>query len=73
MWPWLTSLGIDSAVTCEPGFNYRQTSKLALKRFLDGAHIPQIEFEAELSGFNELIRPIKSGVKSFFALVKAES
>jgi hypothetical protein len=55
-WPWLEALGILSAVTCDPGLNYPETPKLALKRFLDSDVISQIEFESEMSGFSELLR-----------------
>jgi len=55
-WPWLESLGIITATTCEPGLNYSHTPRLALRRFLDGENISQIEFEAEVSGFSELLR-----------------
>jgi len=55
-WPWLDRLGIISATTCEPGLNYAETPRLGLRRFLDGENISQIEFEAELSGFSEIVR-----------------
>jgi len=48
--------GILSATTCDGGLNYRDTPPLALRRFLDGEGISDIEFEAELSGFAELLR-----------------
>ena len=54
--PWLKKLGIESATTCLSGFNYPRTERLALRRFLDGENITQLEFEAELSGFLELMR-----------------
>jgi peptidoglycan/xylan/chitin deacetylase (PgdA/CDA1 family) len=55
-WPWLTAAGFKTATTCEPGFNYRETPRLALKRFLDGEHISDLEFEAEMCGYKELFR-----------------
>jgi peptidoglycan/xylan/chitin deacetylase (PgdA/CDA1 family) len=55
-WPWLTAAGFKTATTCEPGFNYRATPRLALKRFLDGEHISDLEFEAEICGYKELFR-----------------
>ncbi|MBN2070332.1 MAG: polysaccharide deacetylase family protein [Candidatus Krumholzibacteriota bacterium] len=57
--PWLEDTGIKSAVTCDPGLNYPSTDKFALTRFLDGDNISNIEFEAELFGFSELMRKIK--------------
>ncbi len=50
-WPPLSAAGVTSAVTCEPGFNDSSTPPLALRRFLDDEVIPQIEFEAEVTGF----------------------
>jgi len=65
LWPWLTNVGIQSAMTCEAGLNYPETPKLGLKRFLDGEYITQIEFEAELAGYSELLRHMRSGLKYF--------
>jgi len=55
-WPWLQEVQIESATTCEVGLNYSDTPALGLKRFLDGDNIEKIDFEAELSGFSELLR-----------------
>ena len=38
------------------GMNPRGTKKLCLKRFIDGEDVSQIEFEAEVYGFAELLR-----------------
>lgn len=57
--PWLRALGIESATTCLSGFNYPGTDHLALRRFLDGENIAQVEFEAEVSGFLELMRKVR--------------
>lgn len=59
--PWLSELGVESATTCEVGFNDQTTNPLALKRFLDGENITQLEFEAEISGFAELLRRLWAG------------
>jgi peptidoglycan/xylan/chitin deacetylase (PgdA/CDA1 family) len=59
-WPWLESLEILSATTCDAGLNYAQTPRLGLRRFLDGENVSQIEFEAELSGFSEYVRSARS-------------
>jgi peptidoglycan/xylan/chitin deacetylase (PgdA/CDA1 family) len=59
-WPWLTAAGFKTATTCEPGFNYPETPLLALKRFLDGEHISEREFEAEMFGYKELFRRARS-------------
>ena len=48
--------GIVSATTCQVGFNDQTTDPLALYRFLDQDDLHDIEFEAELAGFSELLR-----------------
>lgn len=53
---YLESAKIKSAVTCDPGTNYTNTSKFVLKRLMDGETKHQIEFEAEISGYIELLR-----------------
>lgn len=55
-WPWLTAAKVCSAVTCDPGLNDSATPLLALKRFLDADTLSQIEFEAEIYGFVEILR-----------------
>ena len=62
-WPWLTAAGFTTATTCEPGFNYSDTPPLALRRFLDGEHISDLEFEAELCGYKELLRRVRTGLR----------
>jgi peptidoglycan/xylan/chitin deacetylase (PgdA/CDA1 family) len=55
-WPWLAAAGMRTATTCEQGLNYPNTPRLALRRFLDGEHITDVEFEAEITGYAELLR-----------------
>jgi peptidoglycan/xylan/chitin deacetylase (PgdA/CDA1 family) len=62
-WPWLETLGILTATTCDPGLNYPDTPRLGLRRFLDGENVSQIEFEAELSGFSEFLRVVRSTLR----------
>jgi len=54
--PWLEKAGIASATTCDVGLNDCRTPTLALRRFLDTEFVSAIEFEAELSGFMDLLR-----------------
>jgi len=54
--PWLEEAQVESATTCDPGFNRRGDSPLTLRRFLDSSKVTQLEFEAELSGFIEVLR-----------------
>jgi peptidoglycan/xylan/chitin deacetylase (PgdA/CDA1 family) len=67
-WPWLASLKIRSATTCDAGLNYRTTPRLGLRRILDAEDVPLISFEAEMSGFTELLRSAVRRVRS--ALVR---
>ena len=62
-WPWLVSAGFKTATTCEPGFNYPETPPLALRRFLDGEHISELEFEAEMSGYKEIFRRARARLR----------
>jgi peptidoglycan/xylan/chitin deacetylase (PgdA/CDA1 family) len=61
--PWLEEAGIESATTCDAGMNRRRDSPLTLRRFLDDSRISQLEFEAELSGFSELMRNARALVQ----------
>jgi peptidoglycan/xylan/chitin deacetylase (PgdA/CDA1 family) len=67
---WLRAAGIASATTCEPGLNYQATPKLALLRFLDGEDVSQIEFEAEMYGFNEILRKTRSYLRALSGSTK---
>ncbi|OLB63522.1 MAG: hypothetical protein AUI11_01120 [Acidobacteria bacterium 13_2_20CM_2_66_4] len=58
--PALAAAGIETATTCEGGLNGPDIHPYALQRFFDGEHITALEFEAELSGFPELLRVIAS-------------
>lgn len=69
MWPVLQSAGVRSATTCVPGLNYADTPPLALRRFLDGEHLGQIEFEAEICGYMEMLRRARDAVRRVFASV----
>ena len=52
----LAKLGIESATTCEPGMADAGTSRLLLPRIVDADDMPQIVFEAEMSGLLEIAR-----------------
>ena len=52
----LAEAGIISATTCDTGLVRRGDSYYDLARFLDGESVADIEFEAEVSGFAELLR-----------------
>lgn len=63
-WETLDSLNMESATTCDPGLNTMKTPKFALKRFLDGDNITEIEFISEITGFSEILRSIKTSLKT---------
>lgn len=52
----LRALGIASATTCETGLATPDTDPLLLPRITDGDQLDDVEFEAELTGFAELMR-----------------
>lgn len=56
---YLEKVDVSTATTCRAGFNDSKTPLLCLNRFLDGDNIFTIEFEAELTGFSELLRKIR--------------
>lgn len=58
--PYLDAAGIKSATTCDPGLNYHWTPALLLGRFLDSESVHQIEFEAEMFGYLELLRNLRN-------------
>jgi peptidoglycan/xylan/chitin deacetylase (PgdA/CDA1 family) len=53
---WLSGSGMKTATTCRRGLNYASTSLFRLHRFLDGEHLAQVEFEAEMCGYGEMLR-----------------
>jgi peptidoglycan/xylan/chitin deacetylase (PgdA/CDA1 family) len=52
----LSALGILSATTCEGRLNYPGDNPLALGRLIDSSNVPQIVFEAQVSGIFEFAR-----------------
>lgn len=54
----LHSLGVKSATTCRPGLTSLGKAKTYhyLPRFLDGEDVHMLEFEAEMSGFTDILR-----------------
>lgn len=59
-WDALNQEGVLTATTCETGFVDEKSPLLAWRRILDSSRVSQIEFEAEMCGFNELIRTIRT-------------
>ena len=58
---WLAALGVKSATTIKPGLNYADTPRFFLRRLVDGHPVSEIEFEAEITGFMEIIRALREG------------
>jgi peptidoglycan/xylan/chitin deacetylase (PgdA/CDA1 family) len=58
-WPILTRLGIRSATTTAQGLNFPGAPLLGLRRLTDGDEVHELEFEAELTGFAELLRRLR--------------
>ena len=63
-WPSLAGAGIRSAVTCDAGLNNQTTPNYALRRFLDSEEFAPIEFEAEIVGYTEILRKVRSRIRS---------
>jgi peptidoglycan/xylan/chitin deacetylase (PgdA/CDA1 family) len=63
VWPWLNSMGVVSAATCDAGLNYHGTPRLGLKRILDAEDVSQIQFEAEMAGLKELVRRLREALR----------
>lgn len=59
-WQALQEEQVLTATTCETGLVDENSPSLAWRRILDSSRVSQIEFEAEISGFNELIRKVRS-------------
>ena len=53
--PWLESLGIESATTCEPAYVKRSTNRLNLPRFIDTMGTTGVEFRAWVTGMVGLL------------------
>jgi peptidoglycan/xylan/chitin deacetylase (PgdA/CDA1 family) len=52
----LEELGVRSGTTCVPGLNGPNAHPLALRRFLDFESLTNLDFEAEICGFLDLVR-----------------
>lgn len=62
----LEKVGLISATTCHAGLVQSQgkISNFYLPRFLDGENIHMLEFEAEMSGFSQLLRRFAANFSS---------
>lgn len=60
MYGYLRDSGVRSATLVDSGLVQSDSPTLVLKRLLDGEQVSQLEFEAELSGFLDILRRFKS-------------
>ncbi len=58
---WLAALGVRSATTIKAGLNYVDTPRFMLHRLVDGHPVSDIEFEAEVTGFMDIVRALREG------------
>lgn len=56
LWPELQSVDVLTATTTEVGLVNERSNRMALRRILDGQDVSELAFEAEMSGFLDLIR-----------------
>jgi peptidoglycan/xylan/chitin deacetylase (PgdA/CDA1 family) len=59
---YLEENGVKSATLIDTGLVSPKSHRYELKRILDGEEIDQLEFEAEMSGFLEILRTVKRTV-----------
>ncbi|MEW6021267.1 MAG: polysaccharide deacetylase family protein [Pseudomonadota bacterium] len=61
----MRAAGVSTATTCVPGLVDLDDpdARYYLPRFLDGGDVSMIEFEAEMSGFTQLLRSVVRGQK----------
>lgn len=59
-WQALSEEQVLTATTCVTGLVDEKSPLFAWPRILDSSRVSQIEFEAEVSGFNELLRMVRS-------------
>ncbi len=59
----LKAIGITSASTCNNGFVSPECNYYYLPRFLDGESVPQIVFEAEVCGVQEVLRKLSRKIR----------
>ena len=64
----LRNVGVVSATTCDRGLNSPKDNPLALKRFMDGAQLDFLEFEAELSGLMPAMSRMLSGCALYLSV-----
>lgn len=56
---WLDQLAVKSSTTCVRGINRAKTHRHQLHRFLDAEDVHDVEFEAALCGFSDILSKLK--------------
>ena len=59
LWPMLEKCNIASATTTEIGLVAENSPRYAMPRILDGQDVSELEFEAEMCGFIEVLRTVR--------------
>jgi peptidoglycan/xylan/chitin deacetylase (PgdA/CDA1 family) len=54
--PWLRELGVKSATTCVAGLASSRSNPLLLPRYLDASYVSEVEFDAWITGADQLLR-----------------
>jgi Polysaccharide deacetylase len=55
VFPWLSEFGVHSATTCDTGLVSPHSNLMCLPRFIDVPQISNLEFEAWLCGFHDVL------------------
>ena len=63
MHDYLDQNGVKSATLIDTGLVTPKTHRFELRRILDVEEIDQLEFEAKMSGFLEIVRTIKPALR----------
>lgn len=63
VWPELHHCNVVSATTTQVGLIDARSEIFALPRILDGQYVSELEFEAEMSGFLELLRWLRRSLR----------
>jgi len=53
--PWLSSEGVATATTCDPGLASGSSARLLLPRLVDHSHLSDVEFEGWLCGVSAML------------------
>jgi len=66
--PYLQMLAFEARRLVSLDLNSSLTRPFAMARFLDGEDVRQVEFEAEMQGYSELLRRTRGSLRRSFNL-----